>query len=123
MIGDPSPLVLQLAATDHRRHSRLVELTRLFDGPVTLDPQIGRRSPDEVAMLVRQKAATAVLAESYPGDLEALRRAVAPVPVLRPMRERREVPHAGAPEDRFSGYGLLRDDGTVEPLADGALAP
>ena len=61
--------------------------------------------------------------DAYRGDLQALRRSVAPVPVLRPMFERRPGLHAGPPQQQFCSYGLLRENGDVEALADGALAP
>jgi hypothetical protein len=114
---------LRLAPIDRRRRDRLEEMLRLVGRPVEIGVELRVRVPDELALVVRSVKAMAVLADSYSGDLQALRVAVAPVPVLRPLLERRPGVHAGGPEERFVGYGLLHDDGTVEALPDGALAP
>jgi hypothetical protein len=77
---------------------------------------------DDVAELVRRLDAVAVLADSFRGDVEELCDAVAPVPVLRPIFERRAGAHAGRPEQQFRGYGLRAADGRILLLPDGALA-
>jgi hypothetical protein len=74
--------------------------------------------PGDVAELVRRFDAVAVLADSFRGDVQELCDDVAPVPVLRPIFERREGVHAGRPEHRFRGYGLRATGGSVAPLAD-----
>jgi hypothetical protein len=121
--GGRSPVVLQLAETNLRRHNRLAELTRLCGGQVTIVSETVVRDPDGVASEVCRLGAIAVLADSFRGDLAALRLAVAPVPVLRPLRQRRSGSHAGRLEDEFRGYGRLEEDGRVDPLPDGALVP
>jgi hypothetical protein len=117
------PRALRLATLERRLHTRAAELARIFAQPVEIETSTELHMPAAVAQLVRDMHAISVLADSFRGDLQELRRAVAPVPVLRPQFERRPGAHAGPPENQFCGYGLLNDDGDVDALADGALAP
>jgi hypothetical protein len=107
---------------DRPREDLLQELTRLIGRAVVIKRAVPGGDPISIADRARQVDAVAVIVDSYRGDLDELRRALAPVPVLRSLFERRPGIHAGPPESQFCGYGLLREDGTVEPLPDGALA-
>jgi hypothetical protein len=104
-------------------HTRAAELARPFAQPVEIEVTAVTHTPADLAQLVRDMRAIAVLADSFRGDLQELRKAVAPVPVLRPCFARRPGTHAGLPEKQFCGYGRLNEHGDVEALADGALAP
>jgi hypothetical protein len=117
------PRALRIANYPKDRPSRLGELARLVGQPATIELELTVRTPSGIAHLAQEMGAVAVLVDSYRGDLEALRLALAPVPLLRPMFDLRLDLHAGQPEERFCGYGRLTEYGTVEPLADGALAP
>jgi hypothetical protein len=116
-------VALRLAEVKRRRPDRLEELSRLAGRAVVIEVETVARAPDEVARIVRDIGAVAVLVDSFRGDLQDLRSAVAPVPVLRPLFERRPGTHAGLPEKQFCGYGRLNEHGDVDALADGALAP
>jgi hypothetical protein len=66
-----------------------MELARLVGQHVDIEVEVTERDPNALARIVEQIDAVAVLADVYRGDLAELRRAVAPVPVLRPLFERR----------------------------------
>ena len=69
---------------------------------------------------VADTGAVAVLADAYPlNGLEELRRALAPVPMLRPVFTRRPGKHAGGPEDEFACYARLGPNGEFREIADG----
>jgi hypothetical protein len=116
-----SARVLRLAATGRPRNDRAAELLRLFGADVEVVLLVRATDARAVAQAAAEHGVRAVLAEVFRGDLAELRQLVAPVPVLRPMFERRPGPHA-APSERFAGYGRLLADGTVEALPDRALA-
>jgi hypothetical protein len=117
------PVVLRLAAISRRRSSRDPELQRIFTTDVHVETIVGLRSSTAVLAAVEQLGAVAVLADLYPvEDLEELRVALEPVPVLRPVRTPRPGVHAGGPEAVFAHYARLGPANELLDLADGELA-
>jgi hypothetical protein len=126
-VSEPARLVLRLATGDETREDRLLELARLFGEPVRIEVVKFVWDPTVVAGLVAAKGAVALAVDVHrpgatPADLEELRLAVAPVPVLRPVLARRPGVHAGLASDEFVRYDQLSADGRMIRLDDRELA-
>ena len=102
-----------------RRTGRLVELERIVGDPVDL---IEVSSVGELARVLTETDVLAVVLDApAPGDLAEAVEAAGSRPVLRPLW-RRVRNSRGETDELFDGYGRLTEAGSVERLADGALA-
>ena len=122
MTGGDSPIVLRLSATARTRDDRGPELSRLFGRAVEVQVLLRETDPSVVAAQAREVGAQAVLADVFRGDLSVLVQLLAPVPLLRPVFERKPGLHAGVPVEQFVGYAHLNVAGELVPLPDLAFA-
>ena len=110
-------LILRLGPGEVRPE-RKRELERLFAGPVQVR-STAIRDPDTLTALAQ--GTDVVIVDAVPRPLQPpIIAALGGALLLRPIWETTRT-RRGEPQPTFRGYGRLEPDGTVSPLADGAM--